>query len=90
MNVQTSGVWESLSRLVKRIVGPDAGLPDPIPATSQLSDLGITSLKMVNLMLAIEMEFDIALPPSDITPENFQSLASIEALVTRTLRAAAS
>jgi acyl carrier protein len=40
---------------------------------------------MVNLMLAVEIEFDIAIPQSDITPENFHSLASIEALVSRTL-----
>ena len=29
---------------------------------------------MVNLMLAVELEFDIAIPQADITPENFQSL----------------
>ena len=39
----------------------------------QLSDLGISSLKMVNLMLAVELEFDIAIAQSDITPENFHS-----------------
>jgi acyl carrier protein len=36
-------------------------------------------------MLAVELEFDIAIPQSDITPENFHSLASIESLVSRTL-----
>jgi acyl carrier protein len=41
---------------------------------------------MVNLMLAVELEFDIAIPQSDITPENFQSCASIEALVEKTLQ----
>jgi acyl carrier protein len=40
---------------------------------------------MVNLMLAVEVEFDIAIAQSDITPENFHSLASIEALVGHTL-----
>ena len=29
---------------------------------------------MVNLMLAVEVEFDIAIPQSEITPENFESL----------------
>ncbi len=41
---------------------------------------------MVNLMLAVELEFDIAIPQSDITPENFQSLSSIRALVEKTLK----
>ena len=51
----------------------------------QLSDLGVSSLKMVNLMLAVELEFDIAIPQSDITPENFHSVAAIQTLVVRTL-----
>jgi acyl carrier protein len=40
---------------------------------------------MVNLMLAVEVEFDIAIPQNDITPENFHSLGTIEALVSRTM-----
>jgi hypothetical protein len=39
----------------------------------------------VNLMLAVEVEFDIAIAQGDITPENFHSLRSIEGLVERTL-----
>jgi acyl carrier protein len=50
-----------------------------------LSDLGLTSLKMVNLMLSVEMEFDIMIPQAEITPENFQSVGSIARLVARTL-----
>jgi acyl carrier protein len=38
---------------------------------------------MVSLMLAIEREFDIAIPQADITPENFHSLGSMAALVGR-------
>jgi acyl carrier protein len=37
----------------------------------------------VRLMLEIEAAFDIAIPDADLTPENFASLASIEALVRR-------
>jgi acyl carrier protein len=78
-------VGEQLVALVKQTLGAKAVLPDPFPAGQQLSDLGISSLKMVNLMLAVELEFDIAIPQSDITPENFHSVAAIEALVVRTL-----
>jgi acyl carrier protein len=35
------------------------------------------------LMLTVEAEFDLTIPQSDITPENFQSIASIAALIQR-------
>ena len=79
------GVGEQLVALVKHLLGPSAAIPAPFPVSQQLSDLGVSSLKMVNLMLAVELEFDIAIPQSDITPENFHSVAAIEALVVRTL-----
>lgn len=79
------GVGQQLVELVKQTLGANTALPDPFPAETQLSDLGISSLKMVNLMLAVELEFDIAIPQSDITPENFHSVAAIQTLVVRTL-----
>jgi acyl carrier protein len=79
------GVGEQLVALVKQTVGAKGVLPHPFPMDQQLSDLGVSSLKMVNLMLAVELEFDIAIPQSDITPENFHSVAAIETLVVRTL-----
>jgi acyl carrier protein len=79
------GVGEQLIALVKQTLGANAALTHPFPVDQQLSDLGVSSLKMVNLMLAVEIEFDIAIPQSDITPENFHSVAAIEALVVRTL-----
>lgn len=78
-------VGEQLIVLVKQLLGAKALLPDPFPVDRQLSDLGVSSLKMVNLMLAVELEFDIAIPQSDITPENFHSVAAIQSLVVRTL-----
>jgi acyl carrier protein len=48
-----------------------------------LSEIGMTSILMVHLVLAMEGEFDIVIPPSDITPANFESLAAVEALVSR-------
>jgi acyl carrier protein len=79
------GVGGQLVALVTHLLGAHAPLPHPFPVEQQLSDLGVSSLKMVNLMLAVELEFDIAIPQSDITPENFHSVAAIEALVVRTL-----
>jgi len=45
----------------------------------------MSSIKMVNLMLAVETEFDLTIPQSDITPENFRSVATVEALLARLL-----
>jgi acyl carrier protein len=73
--------------LVEQLLGPDAAVPRPFPLDQQLSELGLTSLKMVNLMLAVEMEFDILIPQGDITPENFHNLSAIAQLVARTLGA---
>ena len=79
------GVSERLISLVRAVLGAGSVMPNPFPLDAQLSDLGISSLKMVNLMLAVEVEFDIAIAQADITPENFHSLQSIEMLVERTL-----
>jgi acyl carrier protein len=60
-----------------------------IPGTGDnLRDAGLTSLDMVNLMLAIEAEFDIEIPQSAMTPENFDTVAAIDALVSVTAKAA--
>jgi acyl carrier protein len=49
----------------------------------QLSEAGLTSLDMVNLMIAVEAEFGIAIPASAITPANFRSISTIEALIVK-------
>jgi acyl carrier protein len=60
---------------------PDAA----VPLEGRLSELGMSSIKMVNLMLAVEGEFDLSIPQQEITPENFRSVNSIEALLERLL-----
>ena len=83
--MRANEVCDRLIALVKQVSGSAAVFPAPFPVDTQLSELGISSLKMVNLMLAVELEFDIAIPQSDITPENFQSLRAIQSLVQRIL-----
>ena len=46
-----------------------------------LQEAGLTSLDMVNLMLAIEDAFDIEIPQRRMTPANFRTIAAIEQLV---------
>lgn len=46
-----------------------------------LGRLGLTSLDMVNLMLAIEAEFDLTIPGQKLVPVNFRSIQNIAGLV---------
>jgi acyl carrier protein len=68
-----TGIVEAL--LAKR------GGATPIAVDQKLTDAGLTSLDMVNLMLAIEDEFGLEIPQRQMTPANFRSIATIEALV---------
>lgn len=68
--------------LVTGLVTPK-GVTREVGADERLVDAGLTSMDMVNLMLAVEAEFDLMIPPGEITPGNFRSIATIEALVER-------
>ena len=68
--------------LVKRGVNAIPGAAD------NLRDAGLTSLDMVNLMLAVEGEFDVEFSQSAMTPENFDTVAAIENLISVTAKAA--
>lgn len=54
-----------------------------------LVDVGLSSLDLVNLMIAVEAEFDIMIPPAALTPKNFHSIETIARMV-ETVRAAPS
>jgi acyl carrier protein len=75
-----SNVQSRLLALVKSILDQNAIAADLKPATL-LVDVGLTSMDMVNLMLAVEAEFDFTIPQSEITPENFQSVETLNRLV---------
>ena len=51
-----------------------------------LVDVGLTSMDMVNLMLAVEAEFDFTIPQSEITPENFQSVETLQQMIVDQLK----
>ncbi len=59
---------------------PSSGRVDP---DGDLARVGMSSIDMVELMLAVEAEFDLTIPPGDITLANFSSIRSVEALVGR-------
>jgi acyl carrier protein len=77
---------ERIVGLVERILERPAGAA-PLPVVARLNELGMSSMKMINLMLAIEVEFDLSIPQTEITPENFDSIASVETLVVKLLAA---
>jgi acyl carrier protein len=68
--------------LVEKVLDRPGAGPSLAPDAA-LSELGVSSLKMVSLMLSVEVEFDLSIPQNEITPENFRSINSIHALVTR-------
>ncbi len=74
--------------LVKSILEQNAITAEVAPGT-KLVDAGLTSMDMVNLMLGVEAEFDFMIPQDQITPENFQSVETLERLVAGQLAQAA-
>jgi acyl carrier protein len=66
--------------MAKRSIDRSVGYDDV------LSEYGLSSLDMVNLMLAVETEFDIKIPDRDMTPSNFRSITQIDKLVGALLR----
>jgi acyl carrier protein len=83
-NIAGASPRERIITLVERILERSPGSV-PLSTTARLNELGMSSMKMISLMLAIEVEFDLAIPQADITPVNFDSIASVEATVTRLL-----
>ncbi len=83
-NLPAAGPLERIVALVERILERKPGAA-PLDTRARLNELGMSSMKMINLMLAIEVEFDVTLPQADITPDNFDSIASVETLVVRLL-----
>jgi acyl carrier protein len=81
-NVQTR-----ILALVKSILEQNAITAEVGPET-RLVDVGLTSMDMVNLMLGVEAEFDFTIPQSEITPENFQSVATLERMIATHLQLA--
>jgi len=81
-------VQERVISLVSEILSANSIVVDVMPG-SRLADIGMTSMDMVNLMLAVEAEFDLTIPQADITPDNFQSPQTIERLVSKQINVAA-
>ena len=53
------------------------------PGDAPLETIGVDSVRMIELMYALEDRFAIEIPDDEVGPENFSSIASLAALVTR-------
>jgi acyl carrier protein len=58
----------------------------PIQDDEDLREVGLNSLDLVNLMLAVESELDLKIPESEMTLKNFRSIAAIRLLVASLLQ----
>ncbi|PXW35282.1 UNVERIFIED_CONTAM: acyl carrier protein [Williamsia faeni] len=54
-----------------------------LSSNADLYELGLTSHASVNVMLALEDEFDIEFPDEDLKKATFASVENIEAVVSR-------
>jgi acyl carrier protein len=88
MQALTIDIRSRVMALVKAILEQNA-ITATVDPDTRLVDVGLTSMDMVNLMLGVEAEFDFTIPQPEITPENFQSVKSLEAMVVGQLQAAA-
>jgi acyl carrier protein len=87
MQANSADIERRIRGLVKAILQQNA-ITAEVKPESQLVDVGLTSMDMVNLMLGVEAEFDLTIPQAEITPENFQSIKSLERMIVRQLQPA--
>jgi acyl carrier protein len=85
MQTSNANVRDRILDLVKAILKQNA-IAVEVDPESRLVNVGLTSMDMVSLMLGVEAEFDFTIPQSEITPENFQSVETLELLIVSQLK----
>jgi acyl carrier protein len=73
-------IIRELSAILATVLPP--GSAEPAPEAS-LTEQGLESIGMVNLLAGLEERFGITVPPGEITEENFASIANLADLVLR-------
>jgi acyl carrier protein len=71
---------DRVALLVRGILDKRA-ITRPVGRDDDLRASGLSSLDVVNLMLAVEAEFAVKIPEREMTPANFRSIGRIAALV---------
>jgi acyl carrier protein len=75
-----ASVQNRVLSVVRSVLQENSIVADVHPE-SRLVDIGLDSMDMVELMLKVEAEFDLTLPQPEITPENFQSVKTLEVMI---------
>jgi acyl carrier protein len=75
-----ASIQDRVLSVVRNVLRENAIIADVHPE-SRLVDIGLDSMDMVALMLKVEAEFDLTLPQPEITPENFQSVKTLEVMI---------
>lgn len=80
---EVEGLIAHIASLVEPYLPANKAPSRDIDAGVSLRELGVTSLQLVEIVLDVDTKFLLQLDESEITPENFRSVASIAALVAR-------
>ena len=80
MEASTADIRSRVLTVIGNILKQNAIVADVRPET-QLVDIGLNSTDMVALMLGVEAEFNMTLPQPEITPENFESVRTLESMI---------
>jgi acyl carrier protein len=75
---------ERVVTVVQRLVDERA-ITRPFSTDDTLTEVGLTSLDAVKLVLLVEDEFNVEIPLSELTVANFRSIATISRLVNKLL-----
>ena len=82
MTTATSTTIDRIADIVASVAAQH-GLAGPFAPTDFLVDRGMSSMAMVDLMLAVEADFDVTIPQRELTPTNFQSMEALARLLDR-------
>ncbi len=82
MTTATSTTIDRIADIVAAVAAQH-GLAGPFAPTDFLVDRGMSSMAMVDLMLAVEADFDVTIPQRELTPANFQSMEALARLLDR-------
>ncbi|HMO28523.1 phosphopantetheine-binding protein [Enterovirga sp.] len=78
--IQPASTADRTRSLARKVASHHAIKPD-FKTSDALVDIGLSSLDLVNLMIAVEAEFDIMIPPALLSPKNFYSIDTIARMV---------
>ena len=87
MQAPHADIQDRILVLVRSILEQNS-IAAEVDPESRLVDVGLTSMDMVNLMLGVEAEFDFTISQSEITPENFQSVKTLQQMIVSQLHPA--